>query len=171
MEIKAGLIGSTHSNSFLSESIQFFMRLWNYLRYKEPKSTPSSHSFMVLPMKLLGLQVVESNKNGPEIKQFDMTGYRNSKNVIWMEPKVPWTNDEIRRMVNRMKEFKHIPYDSLNFIYQMHMICSPEQEWKGPTGKEAEKAIYCSELVAYLLNSSGRKFFDKPWAVNPEDIK
>jgi len=168
-----GLIGSVHSGSFLSRAIQLFMKIWNK-RNGYPIKNVDSHSFMVLGFDgMKGLQVIESNEWGPEINDWHLTGYGRHKNVTLMEPVEPWTREELEKMAIRGREFTDpvCHYDVFNFLHQMHMICSPEKEWKGPRGKLAEKRVYCSELVAYLLNSSGREFFPEPWAVNPEDIK
>jgi hypothetical protein len=173
MQIKNGYIGGVHSNSFISKGIQLFLRIWVWVRYHEKKKQVDSHSMLAVCVpNRLGVSIAESIQIGVQIIDSTQSGYLNNKNVTWRVPKIPWTKEELDRMAMKALEIseKVTRYDFANFVYQIQMIFEPDHEWHGPIGKNAENRDYCSELVAYLLNSSGRKFFDKPWAVNPEDI-
>lgn len=163
---KEGYIGLVKNNSFISKSIQLFMRLYS------KKKNVYSHSFMIITIPdKLGLYVVEAVDQGVHIIPYGASGYMHNPNVKYKVPVKSWTKSELNKISSASRDFTYVVtrYDFMNFLYQAAMIVT-SKPWSGPKGLKAKTRTYCSETTAWLCNAARKNFFKEPWAINPMDI-
>ena len=168
-----GTIILVHGNSWLSKSIQFFMKIYAKEQHRSDKVF-FNHSAICIDIwgdifvceadriKSKGVQA------GVIIRRLEDTPYFKDKNFILMHPEIPFEKEEQEKISNACINFsfKNTRYDYYGtFVRQIKK--SITGKWNN---KEVETdRVYCSELVATVTNEA-RKLFDNPAATNPQDV-
>jgi hypothetical protein len=162
-------------NSFISKAIRFHMELYRK-QLGLPKRELYSHAAIVV--EIWGKKyVVEAQADGININTLEEAyGDKDPKDILIKTPRKPYSKGEQEQMntVATRYSFKPHRYDFLALIYQIDMIKrtrkTTDKKWAGPTGKDAERRLYCTEVFADCANTVRPCTFDKPWTVNPLDI-
>ena len=76
------------------------------------------------------------------------------------------TDSDRAQALQQAYDFLGRVYDIPTLFTQAIYILSGKRIWIGPTGRDAERVVVCSELVGWCY----QKFFPKPWKLTPDDI-
>lgn len=177
-EFKPGDIILFRGTRFISKGIQFFMK-----RYRKklglPKAKVFNHAAMIVEM-WGQLFVAEANEKGIEVNPIEKAYGHKMKMIKVIRPKKAYTKEEQKAVSKIATNYALDPtrYDFFNFLHQIKMIAKTKvkdgkivSRWSGPTGKKAEKRLYCTEAVATWANKVRPGTFDDQWSINPLDIE
>jgi hypothetical protein len=170
-EWKAGDIGLSRNNSFISKAIRKFMN-----KYRKKLGLPErrlySHSFMII--NIWGrLYVAEALADGINIVPAEK--YKKQlKNIKILTPKKKYTKAEMERVSEIATSYALTPtrYGYADLLFHAKAILSKKgyDVWAGKTGTAAEKRMHCTEAVATWSNKVRPNTFERPWSTNPLDI-
>lgn len=121
----------------------------------------------VLPdMNTIG--VAEAQAKGIIITRYN--NYYNHPSIKYIERIEELTEDEKKKIseIAYQAVEKTTRYDFLGILYQMWYTITGK--WKGKTGEQAEKRLYCSEAFATWHDEIQKGIFEDPEAVNPLDV-
>jgi hypothetical protein len=159
MTPKFGDVIATRSNSFLSRSIRFFMRLY------DKKHAGYSHTAAII--NIWGeLWVAEALAWGVRVHPWKKTPYAKGKNEwIILRHSNGFTSDQIEAMSKRMVALAGLRYQYENMPAWIIAILTKINLFK----PENEEAIYCTELAAIFINTVYPQSFLEPNKTNPAD--
>ena len=167
--MEVGDIILTCDRGFIPKAIRFFMRKYaKKLGYDETKF----YNHVAVVIENDGdIWVAESAIKGVVAKHTPEYYLRiHKKHLIrtWVKPLLPFEKEMIS---DKAMHYVRIGtrYDFRNFWDQMRMIGTGA--WKGKTGEESKKRLYCSELGAVGMDWVRNSFEGKTWSVNPFDIQ
>ena len=166
-KVKVGDVVLYHGHTWVAKQILKWM---NQSRIKKglPERALFNHAAMIID--LWGSKwLIESVARGVHVIPLtvDMYNGKHIKVKTWVKRLT--TNEKYilsRFAIELALENHH--YDFLNFIY--HMIYISIGKWFGPKGFKARKVIYCSELVAILMDKIRDSFKGETYNKSPLDI-
>ena len=164
--IEAGDIILYHGRTWVSRQILKWM---NVYRKKLGLKERSLFNHVSVVVEIWGeLFTVEAVARGvimqPVVKSI---AYSNIKVKKWRKPLTWVEKEDFNKFAIRLVT-ENIEYDFLNFLWWMLKI--KLGKWFGPTGKEADRKLYCSELAALVMDHVRHSFAGKTFAVSPLDI-
>jgi len=172
--MKAGDIILVHSGrSILARGITYYMKLYLKSKGFDPDDFNFIPHHAGTIIDVWGeLHVAEAVGRGyvvqPLLKAYSLDEWEQRVEIY--EPVKSYTKqqqEDISKMAIKYS-LSGVPYDYLNFIYQIGMI--KFGRWFGPRGQKAENRFYCSEVTATLAEKIQPGSFPNPAATNPVDI-
>lgn len=163
--MEVGTIILTHDSGFVPKGIRFFMKRYaKKLGVKVDKFynhaacvVENDGDILVAEAMIKGTQVIYTPEEYLE---------RHPDHLIltWVMPLTEAEQEAFSDVVIGAC-LRITKYDFKNFIDQIRMITFGA--WKGKTGKDATKRLYCSELAALAMDSVRGSFDGRSWEVNP----
>jgi hypothetical protein len=103
---------------------------------------------------------------------FDLTNWEGSRydkrevTYAILELYKPWSEIELFAFTKEILSLKGIPYDFAGIADQLDFCLTGH--WKGTTGAEARKVLYCSKAIAMVINDLRKGIFPYWWWINPQ---
>ena len=148
-KLQKGDILSCTGTGFLSKGIQLFSR------------SRINHTAMVV--EIWGkLFIIDSQKDGTNPRP--LQEWINKYNYEYVVHRPKHRAFDLKEISARaMSKVGHTPYDFKSLLwYQPRYMISGK--WRGKTGGDAEKRMYCSEFVAWVYNFPGW------YKLSPQDV-